>query len=51
MAKCRRKAWDDRKVFRHVIGDREGGQSTSGHQELLTDLDDFDRLERLIYGG
>src|ERR1700731_3128521 len=38
------KRWNNRKVFRDVIGDREGRQSTSGHQELLADFDDFNQL-------
>src|SRR6516162_2412653 len=30
---------DDRKVLCHVVGDREGGQRTAGHQQLLGDFD------------
>src|SRR5712672_1286168 len=35
------KRWNNRKIFRDVIGDREGRQCAAGHQELLADLDDF----------
>ena len=38
---------DDGEVFRHVVGDREGGQRAARHQQLLADLDDLDQLGRV----
>jgi len=35
---------DNREILRHVVGDAECGQSASGHQHLLADLDDLDEL-------
>ena len=37
----------DGEIFRHVIGDREGGERAARHQQLLADLDDFDQLGRI----
>ena len=38
---------DDREIFRHVVGDREGRQRAARHQQLLADLDDLDQLRRI----
>src|SRR5262249_32109312 len=35
---------DDGEIFRHVVGDGEGGERAARHQELLADLDDLDEL-------
>ena len=37
----------DGEIFRHVIGDREGGERAAGHQQLFADLDDLDQLGRI----
>ena len=38
---------DDGEVFRHVVGDREGGERAACHQQLLTNLDHLDQLGRI----
>ncbi|GCC46831.1 hypothetical protein chiPu_0030700, partial [Chiloscyllium punctatum] len=38
---------NDGKILRDVVGDRERGQRTAGHQELLADLDHLDQLGRV----
>ncbi len=35
---------NDGEIFCHVVGDTEGGQGTTGHQHLLTDMHHFDQL-------
>ena len=39
---------DDGEILGHVVGDREGGQRTARHQELLADLDDLDQFRGVI---
>ncbi len=34
------------KYFATIVGDREGGERTARHQQLLADLDDLDELGR-----
>ena len=38
---------DDREIFGDVVGDREGGERTAGHQQLLAEADDLDQLGRI----
>ncbi len=38
---------NDGEVLRHVVGDRERGKRTARHQELLTNLHDFNQLGRI----
>ena len=38
---------DDGKIFRHVVGDREGGECAARHQQLLADLYHLDQLGRI----
>ena len=38
---------DDREILGHVVGDRERGQGTAGHQQLLADRHDLDQLGRI----
>ena len=35
---------NDREIFRHVVGDAEGGQRTARDEHLFSDLDDVEQL-------
>src|SRR5262249_17883641 len=38
---------DAGEILRHVVGDREGSERTTRHQQLLADLDHLDQLGRV----